>query len=57
MLRKHKEGFTFNFVAVFFAKSPSLTWRDVQHLVAHSSNSDVPRSGDWMKNGAGVWGE
>ena len=57
MLRKDKEGFTLIFVFVFFAKSPSLTWRDVQHLIAHSSNSDVPRSGDWMKNSAGMWGE
>lgn len=42
-------------IALALEANPSLTWRDVQHLIAHSSNSDVPRSGDWMKNSAGMW--
>ena len=37
--------------------SSNLSWRDVQHLIVHSSNSDVPRSDDWLKNAAGIWGE
>ena len=40
-----------------FVYSPNLTWRDVQHLVAYSSNYDVPRSDDWVQNAAGLWGE
>ncbi|PFX17966.1 Furin-like protease 1, isoform 1-CRR [Stylophora pistillata] len=35
--------------------NPEVTWRDVQHLIAYSSNHDVPRSGDWMQNAAGLW--
>lgn len=42
-------------IALVLEVNPSLTWRDMQHLIAISSNSDVPRSDDWMKNAAGVW--
>ena len=40
-----------------FLYSTNLTWRDVQYLIAYSSNYDVPRSDDWVKNSAGLWGE
>ena len=29
----------------------------MQHLIAYSSNHDLPRSDDWMQNAAGLWGE
>ncbi|XP_013405184.1 furin [Lingula anatina] len=37
--------------AIFF--SPGLTWRDVQHVLARSSNPEAVCSGDWQTNGAG----
>ncbi|XP_029186534.2 furin-1-like [Acropora millepora] len=42
-------------IALALEANRNLTWRDVQHLIVHSSNSDVPRSDDWMKNAAGIW--
>ena len=41
----------------YFLHSANLTWRDVQHLIAYSSNNEVPRSDDWVQNSAGLWGE
>ena len=34
--------------------SPSLTWRDVQYLIAYTSNRDSLSSGVWSTNGAGL---
>ena len=34
--------------------SHNLTWRDMQYLVVYSSNSHLPRDGDWTVNGAGL---
>lgn len=42
-------------IALALEANRNLSWRDVQHLIVHSSNSDVPRSDDWMKNAAGIW--
>ncbi len=34
--------------------SPSLSWRDVQYLIAYTSNLDLLPGGDWAINGAGL---
>ena len=34
--------------------SPDLTWRDVQYLIAYTSNPDVLTGDDWVTNGAGL---
>ncbi len=34
--------------------SPSLTWRDVQYLIAYTSNRDSLSNGVWSTNGAGL---
>ena len=34
--------------------SPNLTWRDVQYLVAYTSNPDILTGDDWVTNGAGL---
>ena len=34
--------------------SNSLTWRDVQYIIVYSSNSNIPRDGDAITNGAGL---
>ena len=34
--------------------SPSLTWRDVQYLIAYTSNRDSLSNGEWSNNGAGL---
>ena len=34
--------------------SPSLTWRDVQYLIAYTSNPDILVDGEWSTNGAGL---
>ena len=43
---------------VFFVFSPSLTWRDVQHVIATTARSapgGVPlQRGDWVRNKAGL---
>ena len=33
---------------------PSLTWRDVQYLIVHTSNPNDLINGDWRVNGAGL---
>ena len=41
---------------VIIHTSPSLTWRDVQYLVAYTSKRDhLKYTGDWKQNGAGLW--
>ncbi len=32
--------------------SDDLTWRDVQYLIAYTSNRDILVNGDWFTNGA-----
>ena len=34
--------------------SPDLTWRDVQYLIAYTSNPDLLTGDDWVTNGAGL---
>ena len=34
--------------------SPNLTWRDVQYLIAYTSDRDSLSSADWHTNGAGL---
>lgn len=34
--------------------SPSLTWRDVQYLLAYTSNPDILIGDDWVTNGGGL---
>ena len=34
--------------------SPSLTWHDVQYLIAYTSNPNDLVNGDWRVNGAGL---
>ena len=34
--------------------SPSLTWRDVQYLIAYTSNRDKLVGGNWVTNGGGL---
>lgn len=42
-------------IALAMEVNPEVTWRDMQHLIAYSSNHDLPRSDDWMQNAAGLW--
>ena len=39
---------------VHSAFSPELTWRDMQYLIAYTSNSDILSGGNWVTNGAGL---
>lgn len=34
--------------------SPELTWRDVQYLIAYTSNRDKLVGGEWFTNGGGL---
>ena len=34
--------------------SPDLTWRDVQYLIAYTSNPGILSGGIWTTNGAGL---
>ena len=34
--------------------SPNLTWRDVQYLLAYTSNPDSLLDGEWTTNGGGL---
>ena len=34
--------------------NPNITWRDLQHLIVHSSDKIQPTSSSWMINGAGL---
>ena len=34
--------------------SSNLTWRDVQYLVAYTSNPDILTGDDWVTNGGGL---
>lgn len=37
-----------------FLYSPSLTWRDVQHLIVQTANKTGLQGGDWAVNGRGI---
>jgi len=39
---------------LYFIISNDLTWRDVQYLIAYTSNPDILSGGDWATNGAGL---
>ena len=34
--------------------SPNLTWRDIQYLIAYTSDPTRLVGGDWTRNGAGL---
>jgi subtilisin-like proprotein convertase family protein len=40
-------------VALMLEANPSLTWRDVQHVLVHSSRKVDPGQSNWTLNGAG----
>ncbi len=37
---------------LYYVPSSNLTWRDVQYLIAYTSNRDILVNGDWFTNGA-----
>ena len=39
---------------MLFIYSPNLTWRDVQYLIAYTSDRDSLSGGEWSTNGAGL---
>lgn len=41
-------------IFVLSTRSPSLTWRDVQHLIVHTSSTGKLVGGSWTVNGAGL---
>jgi subtilisin-like proprotein convertase family protein len=42
-------------VALVLQANSSLTWRDVQGVLAHSTRRNDPLHPDWRQNGAGLW--
>eukprot|EP00040_Diaphanoeca_grandis_P034603 m.215219 g.215219 ORF g.215219 m.215219 type:complete len:743 (+) comp33186_c2_seq5:259-2487(+) len=42
-------------LALVLEARPELTWRDIQHVVAHSSAHVNPSDGSWTKTSAGLW--
>ena len=51
ILLKHYNSLTH---ACTFLFSPNLTWRDVQYLIAYTSNPDILTGDDWVTNGGGL---
>ncbi|KAI3384227.1 hypothetical protein SNEBB_007136 [Seison nebaliae] len=44
------------FIALALEANPSLTWRDVMHLIVYSSRSNlIPDKVDWNQNGIGLY--
>jgi hypothetical protein len=41
-------------IALTLEANPDLTWRDVQYLIAYTSNPDILTGYDWVTNGAGL---
>ncbi len=41
-------------VALVLQANPTLGWRDVREILAHSARKNAPLSGDWSVNGAGL---
>lgn len=42
-------------VALMLETNPSLTWRDVQHILAKTAVKVATTNNDWVRNGAGYW--
>lgn len=42
-------------VALVLQANPTLTWRDVQHVLARTARKNDPGNVDWAQNGAGRW--
>jgi subtilisin-like proprotein convertase family protein len=42
-------------VALMLQANPSLTWRDVKHILVDTARRNDPTDDDWMRNGAGHW--
>lgn len=42
-------------VALMLQANPSLTWRDVQHILMETADKNDPADPDWITNGAGYW--
>ncbi|MEE3083683.1 MAG: S8 family serine peptidase [Candidatus Thermoplasmatota archaeon] len=40
-------------IALMLEANPTLTWRDVQHILVHSGNKNDPLDSSWNTNGAG----
>ena len=40
-------------IALMLEANPSLTWRDVQHVLVHSARQVDPSQSNWSQNGAG----
>ena len=51
--RTHTHTHIYQWPAIF-SYSPYLTWRDVQYLIAYTSNPDILIVGDLATNGAGL---
>ncbi|MEG3874222.1 S8 family serine peptidase [Microcoleus sp. Z1_B5] len=47
--------FVSGLVALMLEKNPSLSWRDVQHILVETAQKNNPTDGDWKPNGAGYW--
>ena len=41
-------------LALVLEANPALNWRDMQHLIVHSSLKTSPQDGGWFNNGAGL---
>ncbi len=41
-------------IALILEANPSLTWRDVQHVLVHSAEQNDPSDQSWVTNGAGL---
>ncbi|EDO38852.1 predicted protein, partial [Nematostella vectensis] len=41
-------------VALMLEQNPSLTWRDVQHIIVHTAKMTSPVDDGWRTNGAGL---
>ena len=48
------EGIKVTLLLLFLFHSPSLTWRDVQYLIAYTANRNNLVDGDWVTNGGGL---
>jgi subtilisin-like proprotein convertase family protein/subtilisin family serine protease len=42
-------------IALVLEANPTLTWRDVQHILVKSADKNDTEDSDWKTNGAGLW--
>lgn len=42
-------------IALMLQANPTLSWRDVQHILVNSAVRNDPQDQDWSQNGAGKW--